>query len=72
LTKPLENPMAMQNQSGLQWVDSFVSIAAIGKHTMDVICSLKYYKIYYYINEYKIIIIIHFFFKWFNNYIKIY
>lgn len=53
MTKPLENPMAMQNQSGLQWVDSFVSIAAIGRHTIDVICSLKKYKINYYIKEYK-------------------
>lgn len=68
MTKPLENPMAMQNQSGLQWVDSFVSIAAIGRHTIDVIFSLKNMKYIILKNtkKKKIIIIIIFF----NNYIK--
>jgi hypothetical protein len=43
LTNPLENPIAIQNQSGLQCVDNFVLTSAIGRHITEVICSLKQY-----------------------------
>lgn len=56
MTKPLENPTAIQNQSGLQCVDNFVLTAAIGRHITEVIFSLKL--VMDKINYYKMIIIL--------------